>query len=210
MLGLPASTEIKKPLPKTVIFRKFSLTPAAEKAFDADISRITIIHEISPRSVSIPEGKEVDSIFVLLVQLKRREYNEGNLRLLARLIPRRMVFLLTVEDEARLAVVETKVLHTDWQAPDSLTLSLEGLTMDAVWDHMAASIGGLTVREGETLSAAVAERSEIEALQKQIDRLKGKLKKEKQSKKKFEIFQNINALQMKLEGITHGQPVPKN
>lgn len=210
MLGLPASTEIKKSLPKAMIFRKFALSPAAEKAFDADISRITIIHEISPRSISIPAGKEVDSFFVLHVQLKHREYNEGNLRLLARLIPRRMVFLLTVEDEAQLAVVETKVLHTDWRGLELLTLPLEGLTLDGVWTQAAAYIGGLTVRDGETLAEAAAERSEIEALQKQMDRLKGKLKKEKQSKKKFEIFQNINALQMKLEGITHGQPVPKD
>lgn len=51
MFGLPASTEIRKPVPKTVIFEKFAteLSGARKKSFDNDISRIFVINEISVR-----------------------------------------------------------------------------------------------------------------------------------------------------------------
>ena len=47
MLGLPKSTEIKKQLPKTAIYTRFSMNAAAKEKFDSDISRLTIVNEVS-------------------------------------------------------------------------------------------------------------------------------------------------------------------
>lgn len=204
MLNLPASTELKKALPKVLIFRKFGLSSAKQDIFDTDISRITIIHEISPRSLSIPPGKEVDGFFVLHVQLKRKDYREENLRLLTRLIPQHMIFLLTYEEQAQLAMVHTRVIHTEWQRPESLTLPLEGLTLDTVWQNCIATIGRIEVKEGQTLDEAQAKAEGIQQLEKKIDQLKKRLAREKQSKKKFEIFQSIQKLSKELEELNHG------
>ncbi|HRT83005.1 MAG TPA: DUF4391 domain-containing protein, partial [Oscillospiraceae bacterium] len=47
MLGLPKSTELHRPLPKKTIYEKFQLNTAAKEKIDADISRLTIVNEIS-------------------------------------------------------------------------------------------------------------------------------------------------------------------
>ena len=49
MLGLPKSTEMHKQLPKKAIYNKFHMDTVAKNKLDADISKITIVHEISPQ-----------------------------------------------------------------------------------------------------------------------------------------------------------------
>lgn len=72
MLGLPKSTEMSKQLPKKAVYAKFQMNTAAKEKIDADISRITIVNEITPAKINIPAGEEVGSFFVLLVALKKK------------------------------------------------------------------------------------------------------------------------------------------
>lgn len=76
MLGLPKATEMNKQLPKKAIYAKFQMNTAAKAKIDADISKISIVNEITPSKVNIPAGEEVKSFFVLLVSLKRKDYEE--------------------------------------------------------------------------------------------------------------------------------------
>ena len=61
MLGLPKSTEMNKLLPKKAIYAKFQMNTAAKDRLDADISRISIVAEISPNTTSIAAGQSVQA-----------------------------------------------------------------------------------------------------------------------------------------------------
>ena len=113
MLGLPASTEIRKAVPKTIIYEKFPAELAGDrrKRFENDISRIVIVNEISEASVNIREGEEVKSIFAVLIELKDKDYNEKNLSLIARLFGQKLILILHSEDSYRLAIYQTKILN---------------------------------------------------------------------------------------------------
>ncbi len=76
MLGLPASTEIRKVITKKKVYEHFGAEMSTDrrKSFDADIARITLIHEISPASISIAAGETVHSFFVVLVALRKKEW----------------------------------------------------------------------------------------------------------------------------------------
>lgn len=108
MLGLPQLTETSKQLPKKTIYTKFQMNTAAKEKIDADISRITIVNEIAPNKVNIPSGEDVKSFFVLLVSLKRKEYDEKTISTLSKLIPQNILFVLEYENESRLAIYHTK------------------------------------------------------------------------------------------------------
>ena len=94
MLGLPKATELNKKLPKTAVYAKFQMDTAEKAKIDADISRITIVNEVSATKVNIAPGEKVQAFFVLQVMLKRREFNERTLIVLSKLIPQNMVLLL--------------------------------------------------------------------------------------------------------------------
>ena len=198
MLGLPKATELNKKLPKTAVYAKFQMDAAEKAKMDADISRITIVNEVSATKVNIAPGEKVQAFFVLQVVLKRREFNERTLIVLSKLIPQNMVLLLEYDGQAKLAVYHTKLLQTPWKDPDSLSLAVEGLTMDAVWENVIVQIGGIHLQEGNTLDQQIAQDEQKAKLEKEIARLQKQLWAEKQPKKKFELMQKIKMVENKL------------
>ena len=199
MLGLPKATELNKKLPKTAVYAKFQMNTAEKAKIDADISRITIVNEVSAAKVNIAPGEKVQAFFVLQVVLKRREFNERTLIVLSKLIPQNMVLLLEYDGQAKLAVYHTKLLQTSWSDPETLSLAINGLNMNAVWENVIVQIGGIQVQEGNTLDQQLERDEQKAKLEKEIARLQKQLWAEKQPKKKFEIVQRINTLKVKLD-----------
>ena len=132
MLGLPKTTEMSKQLPKKAIYTKFQMNTAAKEKIDADISRITIVNEIAPNKVNIPSGEDVKSFFVLLVSLKKKEYDEKTIATLSKLIPQNILFVLEYEDESRLAIYHTKVMQTAWMPTEEQKVELKYIKVDDV------------------------------------------------------------------------------
>lgn len=194
MLGLPKATELNKKLPKTAVYAKFQMDTAEKAKIDADISRITIVNEVSATKVNIAPGEKVQAFFVLQVMLKRREFNERTLIVLSKLIPQNMVLLLEYDGQTKLAVYHTKLLQTPWKDPETLSLAINGLNMDAVWENVIAQIGGIQVQEGNTLDQQLAQDEQKAKLEKEITHLQKQLWAEKQPKKKFELLQKIKRL----------------
>lgn len=201
MLGLPKATELSRQLPKKAIYAKFNMNTAAKNRFDADISRITIVNEISPSTVAIAAGEEVKSFYVLLVALKRKDYDERIIGQLSRLIEQNMLFVLECGDEAKLAIYHNKVMSTDWSAKENLSVSLKGLNLDAVWQNVIVQIGEIQIEQGKTLDEQIAIDEKRAKLQKEINKLERLARAEKQPKKKFELVQQKNKLMQKLEEI---------
>ena len=198
MLGLPSKAEVSKMLPKKAIYEKFNMNTAQKAKFDADISRINIVSEITPATVQIAEGKTVQCFYILQIILKNKKYDEKVLAGLQRLIPQRMVLLLQHEEEYCLAYYQTRLFVTEWQSQDKLTLPLTGLDLDAVWTNTVKSIvcsteSGAWDRE-LTLEENITRADAYIRTQREIERLEKLARAEKQPKKKFELIEKIKAL----------------
>lgn len=201
MLGLPKSTELNKPLPKTAIYTKFQMNAAEKTKIDADISRIVIVNEVSAAKLNLAPGESVQAFFVLQVTLKHREFSEKTLITLSKLIPQNMVLLLECDGQAKMAVYHTKLLQTPWRDPADLTLAIKGLTMDAVWENVIVPVGNIRLQTGNTLDQQIAIDEQRAKLKKEIARLEKLAWAEKQPKKKFELVQKINSLKGVLMSI---------
>ncbi len=201
MFELPKSTEIRKPIHKKLIYQKFSTELSGDKKsrFDEDISRIIITNEISENSINIKATEDVSAIFVVQIELKTRDYNDRNITLVSKLFGQNLLLVLHYEDEYQLAIYETQLLKSEWKLESDITLSMQGLDMKGVWDHLVIQVSGITPEEGNTLREQIGIEAEKEKLRKQIADLENKARKEAQSKKKFEMFQRIKEYQKKLE-----------
>lgn len=203
MFDLPKSTEIRKPIHKKLIYQKFATELSGDKKdkFDADISRIIITNEISEASVNIRATDKVPSMFVVQIELKTKFYNDRNIILTSKLFGQNLLLVLHYENEYQLAIYETKLLKSDWKSEDEFSLKLNGLDLSAVWDNFVTQVSGIEVEEGNTLDEQISKESEKEKLRKQIEDLERKARKESQSKRKFEMFQQIKTLEKKLEAL---------
>lgn len=194
MLGLPQLTETSKQLPKKAIYTKFQMNTAIKEKIDADISRITIVNEIAPNKVNIPAGEDVKSFFVLLVSLKKKEYDKKTIVTLSKLIPQNILFVLEYENESRLAIYHTKVMQTAWIPTEEQKVELKGLNLDTVWENIVIAVGGVNIEKGNTLDEQIEVNDKKQKLEKEIARLEKKARTEKQPKKKFELVQRIKVL----------------
>ena len=190
MFGLPKSTELSRQLPKKAIYAKFGMNTAAKNRFDADISRITIINEISPATVTISEGVNVKSIYVLLVALKRKEYSEKVIIQLSNLIDQNMIFVLQYEEKVQLVVFHNKMIKTEWINGEEFIIEITGLDLDRIWENIIIQIGGINIEEGRSLEEQIEIDDRREKILKEIARLEKLARSENQPKKKFEIVSN--------------------
>ena len=195
MLGLPQSTEVKRPLPKAQLFKRFDWTASQRERFDAEVSRLDFVNWISPRTVpAIAAGNEVNEIFVVEVSLKSRDFDVKAIQLLAKYIPQRIVYLLRYEDEAMLAVFHTKLFTSPWRATDDFALLLTGLNLDAVWENIVSSIGQFSIEEDKSLSEQINVDEERAKLERQIAALERQMNATKQPRRKRELFVELQKL----------------
>ena len=202
MLGLPKSTEMNKQLPKKAIYAKFQMNTAAKDKVDADISRIVIVNEISPSRINIPAGEEVGSFFVLLVALKKKDFDEKTVATLSKIIPQNILFVLEFEGQSKLAIYHTKLMQTDWKPTESCIIELRGLNLDKVWENIIKSLELGVWNEELSLDENLVLHQKQDKLKKEIDKLEKQARAEKQPKKKFELAGKVKKLKEELKQMS--------
>lgn len=195
MLGLPQSTEVKRPLPKAQLYKRFDWKPSQRECFDGDVSHLDFVNWIAPRTVpAISEGIEVKEIFVIEVSLKSRDFDQKNIVMLAKSIPQRVIYLLRFEDEAMLAVYHAKLFTAPWQSLESASVELSGLNLDAVWQSVVSSIGQFSVEQDKSLAEQIRADEERAKIERQIATLERQMKATKQPRRKRELFVKLQKL----------------
>lgn len=195
MLNLPQSTEVKRPLPKAQLYKRFDWKPSQRESFDGEVSRLDFVNWIAPRTLpAISEGAEVKEIFVIEVSLKSRDFDTKNIVLLAKSIPQRVIYLLCFEDEAMLAVYHAKLFTSSWLPLDNVTLPLEGLSFDAVWQNIVAYVGSFEVAAGNSLAEQIRIDDEHARLVRQIESLERQMRSTSQPHRQRELYSEIKKL----------------
>lgn len=211
MLGFPKTTEYNKRIPKQKFYENLTLTPQVKRGFVERIKLIYWRNKLAEDTVHIPKGEKVTEIEVFEIKLSGPALDEAVLRQIDKEIPYHILFLLSFEGrvqawigykEASAGVNSFKVsryYHTDWQDEAALSLRLEGLTLDAVYENLVRQIAGTSLKcgignEELSLGETIALNEKREKLQKEIARLEKLAWAEKQPKKKYEIMQKIQRI----------------
>lgn len=217
MLGLPQSTEFNKRIPKQKFYENITVTPAMKRIFVEQIRVIYWRNKIAATTVNLAPGSIVTEVEVFEVKLTETPLDESVLRQIDREIPYHIIFLLEHEDkyqawtsykEASSGTTAFKVgtyYHTDWLSEDELPIHVDGLDLDTVYENFVRQIAGnvLTPASGvsESLKESVEREEKHKALQKQIDALETKMRKEKQLNRQIQINTEIKKLRKELSEV---------
>lgn len=200
MYNLPPQCAINKPLFKKAVFEKFSLKAAERDRFDADISRMVLVARLSSATVpALTKGKEIEGFYVLQVALKRKDYDSKNILMLQKLIPQKIVFALQYDDLTQFCIFHTRLQQSAWIPTEEATITLQGLTLDDVWNNIVANVGGLNAQAEESIEEQIIQREQREKLLRQIESLERQCRTEKQTRKKYELHQQIIKLKEELK-----------
>ena len=216
MLGLPMSTEFNKRIPKQKFYEKLSVTPAIKTAFTEQINIIYWRNKLAAATLNLAPGKLVTEIEVFEIRLTSPDLDEKILRLIDREIPYHILFLLEYDGKYQAAMgykeaagsrkaafKVDRYYRTEWFSEEELPLHLEGLTIDAVYENFIRQIAGDRLIGGEsiTLKESVEQQKQREQIEKQIDTLKVKIRKEKQFNKQMQMNAELKKLRKELDSL---------
>lgn len=204
MLGLPSATEVKKIIPKRALYSKFQMNTAEQKEFDAAIRQMTIVNEISLRTIPALQKKEQEkAVFVLAVQLKQEGCAERLLQRLCRLIDQRLLLALCYADKLQLALLfDNKIFLNDFKPATEQSVTLQGTGLKDIWEHLALQVANLTPSAGLTPASVIANAGRRAEAKAQIAALTKKMFAEKQARKKLTLREAINKLKNELEDLS--------
>lgn len=202
MYGLPPNTLINKPLYKKAVFEKFNLKTAERDRFDSDISRMALVARVSTATVpALTKGNEIEGFYVLQVALKRKDYDSKNILLLQKLIPQKLIFALQFDEQTQFCIFHTRLQQSAWMATDEAVITLQGLSLDDVWNNIVATIGGLDTQAEESIEEQIIQREQQAKLLRQIESLEKQCRAEKQTRKKYELHQQLQELKLKIKHV---------
>lgn len=220
MLDLPKSTQFNKRIPKQKFYENLTISPALKRIFIDQIKVIFWSNKIATSTVNLSPGKKVKEIEVFEIRLNQPELDEAVLKQIDREIPYHILFILRYENQyqawigykeesgsGKAAFKVDRYYHTDWMVEEDLPVRLEGLDVDIVYENFVRQIGGALLQSnntGETLKQSVEREEEIAKLKKQIDKLRGKIKREKQFNRQVQMNSELRKLKKQMEELVNG------
>lgn len=211
MLGFPQTTEFNKRIPKQKFYENIEVSPALKRVFVEQIKLIHWRNKLAESTLNISPGQVVKEIEVIEIKLAQPQLDEAVLRQIDKEIPYHILFILScgnkvqawtgykeASESGKAAFRVNRYYHTDWMLEDELTLEIDGLNLDAVWDNFIIQVGSVELEQGNSLNEQIAVDERKEKLIKEIEKLKKQARNEKQPNKKFELAQRVKALKEKL------------
>lgn len=217
MIGLPKTTEFNKRIPKQKFYENMDISPALKKIFVEQVKIIYWKNKIAASTTNLAAGTDVTELEVFEIRLSSPVLDDSLLGQIDKEIPYHILFLLEYQGkyQAWIGYKEAAAsgnkafkvngyYHTEWLAEDELSLKLEGLNVDAVYENFVRQIAGdklKTETAGESLKESVARDEQKQALQKQIATLQAKIGKEKQLNKQMQMNTELKKLKKELEAM---------
>ena len=217
MLGLPKATEFNRRIPKSKFYENINITTSLKRLFVEHVKNIYWRNKIASTTTNLSAGKHVTEIEVFEVNLNSPQVDIDLLKCIDSVIPYQILYILeynskyqawigykeTTDIEKKKSKVD-RYYHTNWLEETELIVKLEGLSLDDIYENLVRQIAGDKLQSdnsSESLKQSVERDKEIEVLEKQINTLQNKIRKEKQLNKQIEMNTELKKLKSVLEKI---------
>lgn len=198
LLQFPEQCLVGKVVPKTAFYRFMDVSPKLKQHFVDEVEQITWLYKLAPSTVNIIDGNSVHEIAIFYVSLKTDRCPNDVFAFIDKNLPRHVVFVLEYAQKYLLYINYKEWLDKDkgtfritesfssaWLTEDALTLPLNGLSLDTVYENFVRHIGASRIDLScENLQEAVEVTQQREELERQIKVLKKKATHERQPQKK--------------------------
>lgn len=215
MYNLPQSTIVNRVIPKKTFVNQWGANTRMKDHFTNDVVRVEWLAKLAPSTINVADGKEVHEITIFLVPIKDENCPDDIFSFIDGMIPRHTIFILRWGDmtclhlnykewmESSTNTDKTfriaKTYRSQWIKDTEISLSIEGLTMDAIYEALVRQVAGeRIIIQSESLREDVEKSTQREMLLKEIEILKRKEAKERQPQKKFVLHQQRIALELEI------------
>ena len=214
MLNLPSTTAFGRRIPKQKFYDNIDVSPEVKRLFIDQIRLITWAHKLSAQTMNLADGQAVQEIEVFHIKLLGDTLDPRVTEQMDKQIPYHILFVLERPDGMVQLVIRykeaaqagenafrlQKSYATDWQNINALSLPVNALDMDSLYESIVRFVAGdaLTAAPDENLKTAIEQTQAQENLRRQLEQLKSHMKKEKQLSRQMELRRQIKQLEKQL------------
>ena len=210
-------TQLNRIMPKAKFMKLAELSTPVRAEFQNNVERLILANILRQETTNISKGKNVQEIDVFEFLLKEKQVSNNLIKEIDVAIPKYILFVFKCNNAIQLAISYKepsindnkykviKTYKTEWQKEENITLEITGLDLDAVYNSFITQIANGQVETDETtdIKSAIEKSINIEKLQKKIETLKSKIRKEPQFNKQLTMKNELKELQKTLEEV-HG------
>lgn len=205
---------------KTQVNKKFRFQElfklmAADKAVRVDaktVLSVTLANVLSSDTLNLPAKGKVKEIYIFDIELSSKTIPALFISTLDKAINLNTIFALHYDGKEMLygaykertdkGVKIGKYYGTDWKdQSEQITVPLDVTSLDEIYKAMIGTLIPLDADDDEDISNFVARYEQVTKLKKEIDKLQSRVDAEKQSKKRFELNEQLKQMKKELDAI---------
>ena len=199
-LKFPPTTIVGKPVPKNAFYKHLEVNAKMKQHFVDDVASINWLYKLAPSTINVEDGKLVHEIVVFSAVLKDKDCPNDVFLFIDRNMPRHVVFILEYDNRYKVLLNYKawkdgqnsqfdiiKTFATDWLTAERLLLTLEGQTMDALYEAMAGQVSGFGTRKAEDTKRIVELEGLIDKAKREVESLQKRIRNERQLNRQMEL-----------------------
>ena len=199
-LKFPRTTIVGKPVPKNAFYKHLEVNAKIKQHFVEDVASIHWLYKLAPSTINVEDGKQVHEIVVFSAVLKDKDCPNDVFLFIDRNMPRHVVFILEYEDRYKVLLNYKawkdgqnsqfdiiKTFATDWLTAERLLLTLEGQTMDALYEAMAGQVSGFGTTKAEDTKRIVELEGLIDKAKREVESIQKRIRNERQLNRQMEL-----------------------
>ncbi|MCW8165122.1 DUF4391 domain-containing protein [Verminephrobacter aporrectodeae subsp. tuberculatae] len=215
-ISYPKQATFGRNLPKNKIYEHSGANTRLKDLFVEQVEQIVWQYKLAPETINLPAKPGVPEIQVFAIQLKTPELDLDVLRCIDGAVQFPIVFELSFDGQTQVVAAYKRPNESDasrWVLSDyfatawrpsnvqrvamPLVLDLSGL-----YEQVLQRLISLPVRLQESLADLVARVEKVASKQREVEKMAGKLAKEKQFNRKVEINATLRRLKIELEQLS--------
>ena len=199
-LKFPPTTIVGKPVPKNAFYKHLEVNVKMKQHFVDDVASINWLYKLAPSTINVEDGKQVHEIVVFSAVLKDKDCPNDVFLFIDRNMPRHVVFILEYDNRYKVLLNYKswkdgqnsqfdiiKTFATDWLTDGQLLLTLEGQTMDALYEAMAGQVSGFGTTKAEDTKRIVELEGLIDKAKREVESLQKRIRNERQLNRQMEL-----------------------
>lgn len=211
----PIRTQVNKIMPKARFMKLAELSTASRNELNENVERLIISNTLREDTLNIQKGTYVSEIDVFEILLRTKNLSDRLIKEIDSIIPKNIIYVLKNENMAQLVVSYKekslnsskykviKIYRSEWKNYNDITLNINGLNLDVIFNNLLAQIADtkVNVNENLTIKEAVEQSIDVEKLTRKIEQLQNKIRKEPQFNKQLELKKELKRLTEKLKEV---------
>jgi len=217
LINYPRQAKFGRVLPKSKIYEHSGVNTRLKDLFVEQVEQMVWQYKLAPETINLSSKPGVPEIQIFRIALKAAELSVDVLKCIDGAVQFPIIFELEYENKIRVTAAHKRPSETDatkwvtsdyfstaWMFADDERSDMPVvLDLGGLYEALLQRLIPLAPRTHESVAALVERMESVNAKQREIEKVRAKLAKEKQFNRKVEINATLRQLNIELEDLGH-------